>query len=364
MTALLCIACYLLAQPADLRFQKVEGGIEVVAPLSAELKAKLPAGKWTQEQGEEWLRVCLVDGKTGKAGPAMFGAYERHGSDLIFRPRFALEPGQLYRASFGPEKQTVIAEHRVPSRTAGEAVRVVKVYPTADVLPANHLKFYVYFSQPMRGGQAMFEQFAILDEDGKEVYDPWLHDEIWDEKENCLIIYIHPGRIKWGIILRELLGPVLLPEKRYTFVIRGAILDAEGRPMGKDYVKKFRTTAEDRKRIAVDDWKLTSPVAGTREPVELRFATSIDHRSLGRLLSILDASGQRVAGAVEIGKDEKTWAFRPERPWANQEYRVTVDPGLEDVAGNTPRRPFDLDLKAPPLPAPTLERPFRAAAGS
>lgn len=363
MAYLFCFSWCLLGQaPGDVRFAKVVDGMEVVAPLSAGQQVQVPAGKLTQDQGEEWLRVCLVDANSGKTGPPMFGAYQRRGLDLVFRPRFALEPGQLYRAYFGDAKQAVTADHRVPSLAPATPAHVVKVFPTGDVLPANHLKFYIYFSQPMRGGQAMFKQFAILDEDGKEVYDPWLHDEIWDEASNCLILYIHPGRIKWGILLRELLGPVLLPDRRYTLVVRGAILDAEGRPMGKDFAKSFRTTAEDRERIKVEDWKLSAPRVETREALAVHFSKAIDHRSLGRFLTIVDESGKVVDGKIEIGKDEKSWSFFPVQPWSGQEYRLTVDKRCEDVAGNTPLRPFDADLKVAPPPAPRCDVVFRPTA--
>ncbi len=355
MTPLLCLAWCLCGQaPADVRFVKSDGGVEVVAPLSAALQAKLRAGKLTQDQGEAWLRVCLVNAQSGKAGPPMFGACQRRAADLVFRPRTALEPGQLYRAHFGGDKANVTADYRVPSRTAGQLPRVVKVLPSADVLPANQLKFYIYFSQPMRGGQAIFQQLAILDEDGKEVYDPWLHDEIWDEKTCCLILYIHPGRIKWGIALRELLGPVLLPDRRYRLVIRGDMRDAEGQRLGKDFTKAFRTTAEDRTRINLADWKLRAPPAGTREPLHVQLGKTFDHRSLGQYLTVTDAAGKHVEGRIEIGKDEKACTFHPAAAWAPQEYRLNVHGELDDVAGNTPLRPFDRDLKAPAPPAKPL----------
>lgn len=363
MTPVLCIAWCLCGQaPADVRFAKVDGKVEIAAALPAALQAKLPAGKLTQDQGEAWLRVCVVDAKSGKPGPPMFGSYERRGGDLVFRPRVALERGMLYRAHFGPDRQSVTADYRVPSQAGGRVPHIVKVYPSADVLPANHLKFYIYFSQPMRGGQAIFNQIAILDENGKEVYDPWLHDEIWDEKTCCLILYIHPGRIKWGIALRELLGPVLLPNRRYRLVVRGEMLDAEGQPLGKDFIKAFRTTDEDRNRINLADWKLRAPASGTREPLSLELPKSIDHRSLNDYLTITDAAGKQVQGSAEIGKDEKAWTFRPAQPWSEREYRLNVHPELEDDAGNTPLRPFDLDLKAPALPAQRLHLPFHPAA--
>ena len=211
----------------------------------------------------------------------------------------------------------------------------------------------------MRGGRDIFDQICILDAQGNEIRDPWLRDELWDETDQVLIIYIHPGRIKWGLLLRETLGPVLLPGKEYAFVVRKTMLDAKGQQLGKDYVKKFRTTAEERTRIPMADWKLQAPGADTREPLTLGLPRVIDHTCLQKYLTIKDAKGQAVAGVITIGKDEKAWSFVPQNPWQAGEHTLHVDPPLEDVAGNTPIRAFDVDLKAP-LPEPqSLEIKFR-----
>src|SRR4029077_4857831 len=152
-------------------------------------------------------------------------------------------------------------DYRIPPPMAKAPPRVVKIYPSADVLPANHLRFYIHFDRPMRGGKELFKHLAILDDKGKEIDEPWLVDEIWDEENICLILYIHPGRIKWGVELRESMGPVLHEKRSYALVGGGAWTDLEGNKIGKDTIKKFRTTAEDRVRIELGDWKLTTPTA-------------------------------------------------------------------------------------------------------
>ena len=267
--------------------------------------------------------------------------------------------GKWYRASFGRESGPVdTADYKVPVLKLGPAPQVVKVYPTADVLPANVLRFTIYFSQPMRGGQEIFNQIRILGPDGKQIDEPWLLDEIWDESEQCLIIYIHPGRIKWGVALRDAMGPVCYPDKEYALVIGGEVCDAAGRKLGKDYVKIFRTTEEDRVRIDLSAWKILPPAAESRQPVAVSLGKSIDHKSLQRLLTVRDAQGRSVAGTGTVGKDEKSWSFVPARAWQKGEYRIEVGGRLEDVAGNTPLRPFDLDLKAPPLPPQRLSSSF------
>ena len=168
----------------------------------------------------------------------------------------------------------------------------------------------------------------------------------------------HPGRIKWGLVLREVLGPVLLPQREYTLVVRGSMVDANGHKLGKDVMKKFRTTAEDRVPINLGDWRVQAPKAGTTQPVTVSFPKSLDHKSLERFLTIMGRDGKSVAGTFTIGKDEKSWSFTPKDVWQNRTYQLDIDANLEDVAGNTPSRPFDLDLKAPKLPPQKLRFDF------
>src|SRR5438552_15354178 len=173
---------------------------------------------------------------------------------------------------------------------------VEHIYPTSDVLPANQLKFYIHFSKPMREGEAIFERIQILDEHGTLVEDPWRRTELWTADAKRLSLWIHPGRIKTGVNLREELGPVLEPNKSYTVVIRGEVEDADGQPLGKDVVKKFRTAAVDDRRPLPQDWKLTPPRAGTREALRLDFGEPLDHALMQRCIDVRDAAGKELPG--------------------------------------------------------------------
>lgn len=359
-TAMFLSAQLLLAQSTDspLRFEATPAGGQVVARLPAELAGKLPAGRLTQEQGEAILTLSLLADDAKTPGPSMFGKYERSGNELTFMPRFPLSAGAKYRASLRAAGRTISFDYSVPMLAAKAPPKVVTIYPTADVLPANHLRFYIYFDRPMRGGKDLFKHLAILDEKGKEIDEPWLVDEIWDEENNCLILFIHPGRIKWGVELRELMGPVLYEKRSYALVVRGEWTDLEGNKIGKDTIKKFRTTPEDRIRIELGDWTLTAPKAGTRDAVALTLPKSVDFRSLQTGLTVVNAKGQTIAGAIAIGKDEKSWRFTPTEPWQADAHRVSVSPDLEDVAGNTPSRPFDMDLLTPRQRAQKLQFEF------
>jgi hypothetical protein len=332
--------------------------IEVTATLPAKLADKLPAGKLSQEDGQNWLRLHLVN--NGKEGPAIFGSYQRKGNQLLFVPTYPLQPDYLYRVRFAPpDAPPVTVDYKVPPRPPRPPAEIVKLLPTDDVLPANHLRFYIYFSQPMRGGSEIFEQIRLLDADGKEVSDPWLHDELWNDDSTMLILYIHPGRIKWGVLLRLLMGPVLEPDRQYTLVISGDLMDGDGRKLGKEFRKKFSTTAEDRKRIELTSWKVKAPKAGTTNPVTIDFPKAIDHLGLERFLTVTDAKGNKVAGKVEVTRGERSWRFHPAQAWTAQEYAISVDERLEDVAGNTPAQPFDVDADAPVLAPQRLTLTFR-----
>ena len=47
----------------------------------------------------------------------------------------------------------------------------------------------------------------------------------------------------------------------------------------------------------------------------LTLAKSVDYRSLQTGLTVVNAKGEIVAGAIAIGKDEKSWHFTPAKSW-------------------------------------------------
>src|SRR6185295_287368 len=101
----------------------------------------------------------------------------------------------------------------------------------------------------------------------------------------------------------------------------------------KDYVKKFRTTPEDRVRIDLSQWKLSGTRASTRDPLTLTLPKIIDHRSLQRFLSVTDDQANPIKGKIAVGTNEKTWTFIPDQPWRIGAHYLTIDGQLEDVAG-------------------------------
>src|SRR6185436_15583273 len=87
----------------------------------------------------------------------------------------------------------------VPGKTTPPTV-VAQVYPTADALPANQLKFYLDFSAPMSFGDA-YRHIRLLDEEGRDVPRAFLQTahELWDARRQRFTLILDPGRIKRGL---------------------------------------------------------------------------------------------------------------------------------------------------------------------
>ncbi|MGB0579232.1 MAG: hypothetical protein ACPGVU_05970, partial [Limisphaerales bacterium] len=279
--------------------------------------------------------------------PPMFARVVRNGNALVLTPQFALTAGNSYHAILQrPNDSALRKVHRIPlpDRTVP---KVLAVYPRAKVVPANLLKFYLYFSEPMREGREIFDLIHLKDASGKSVHSPWRRQELWSDDARRLALWIHPGRIKRGVNLRETLGPVLSPNAEYTLVIDSRMRSATGVPLGRSHHTKFRTGPEDRECPAPQDWMIQTPAAKAKKPIRISASESFDHALLARHQWIEDSEGKRIAGQIKIGKGEHLWFFQPARPWKANVYRLCVDEWLEDLAGNTPHRKFERHINDP-----------------
>lgn len=334
--------------------------VSVVAELSGSQVAALPEGPIARQRGRGVLTFSIVD-NDGTSSAPMLGDYQRARSRLTFTPRFRLSAGSTYAAKLISESgKTLTITYRVkPESPRGTAV-VTDVFPTAKILPANSLKFYLHFSQPMREGRAIFERIHLLDENGEKVHDPWRRTELWSEDARRFTLWIHPGRVKQGVNLREDFGPVLRPGKRYTLLIEQIVQSQNGQTLAKPHRKTFRTTSDDRTRPLPQKWKLDLPPAGTRAPLRIEFGEPLDHALLQRCIKLETLDGKRVNSSSITAQNGDTVALlTPSASWQSADYKLMVSPILEDLAGNTPARVFDTDLSLKPGAEPQLEIRFR-----
>jgi hypothetical protein len=371
-TILVCVLT--LGAPGDsapaIRLQETKGAVTVaVTGLPRELLEAL--AKWKPDAAG-WGRVLAVyvDGaRKGKEAPlAMLGTYRIDKDVLRFTPRFPLVKGVRYRAVFDPAAlpggsgQAVAATLSLPKPEAKPTTVVRHIYPTADKLPENQLRFYLHFSAPMSRGDA-YAHVKLLDTKGKVVEWPFLEldPELWDPSGTRFTLFFHPGRVKRGLRPREEEGPVLVEGKRYTLVVDAGWRDADGNPLKEGFKKTFTVGAPDEARLDVKTWKLKAPAAGSRDPLRVTFPKPMDRALSERLVWVADGAGKKVAGKVELTERETLWSFTPERAWPAGAFHLVADTTLEDTCGNNLARPFEVDVLRPverEIKAETIKVPF------
>ena len=304
----------------------------------------------------DWQEILAVYVDTGSGGisdvPPILGTYRIEGSELIFQPRFPLEPGLAYRAVFSSDgaaditsSQTRTASFLVPKPDIAPSTRLQQVFPSIDVLPENQLKLYLHFSAPMSRGEA-YGWIRLLDETGQPVVLPFLEldEELWDREGKRLTLLFDPGRIKRGVRPLEEVGPAIEAGKRYTLEIDPSWRDAEGRPLIERHEKSFSVSGPDRESPGIQSWHLAPPDAGNTDPLVVEFPEPMDHALLLRTLEVVDSRGNRIAGSIHIDRRETRWQFTPQRPWTAGDYLLEIDTTLEDLAGNRVNRLFEVDV--------------------
>jgi hypothetical protein len=312
--------------------------VVVTAVLPASVAAGMPAGSLGEERGRRWLRLT----RRGASQP-LVGVYRREGQQLAFAPRFALLPGVVYHAELRLGERSLTAVYQLPAEAVlASAPRVLAMYPTAVALPANHLRFYVRFSEAMQTGDSFWKQVELFDEQRAErVEVAWRELDIWSKDRTLVTMLLHPGRVKKGIPFAAELGPVLHAGRRYRLRIGAALKSAAGIALGTPHDKRFRVGPADRERPHPRAWRIESPTAGSKDALVLHFAEKMDHVTMIPAVMVRTLAGTPVTGAAVAGAEERSWRFSPQRAWPPEPHRIDVAPSIEDLAGNTPMRLFD-----------------------
>lgn len=300
----------------------------------------------SHSESADWPKLLVVYVLPLKeSSPAVTGDYSLERGELVFRARYPMQPGVMYRAIFRPpDGAPVEATFEIIKPAVLLTTSVEQVYPSAESLPENTLKLYVHFSAPMSRGEA-YRRLRLLDDQGQVVELPFLEleEELWDPDGKRLTLLFDPGRIKRGLVPNEQVGPPIVQGHRYTLVIDAAWLDANGEPMKSGYQRQFLVLPPERRPVDLKKWRLKPPHAATPEPLEITFPRAMDRALLERMITVLDAAGHSVFGTINVDREETRWQFTPMRSWKAGAYRVRVDTALEDIAGNKVDLPFDVD---------------------
>ena len=290
-----------------------------------------------------WASIFAVYAGAGDV-PLLLGSYRVEAGVLAFHPQFPLAPGVHYRAVFHPPGAAAIEQtFDGPAADTRRLTRVDRVYPSADVLPSNLLRWYIYFSAPMSQGEAG-RRLHLLDENGKPLAGVFLPgEELWDPRFQRLTMTLDPGRIKRGLTSNQAMGPPIADGHRYTLAIDRDWPDARNVPMIEGFRKTFRGGPPERSKPDPKQWRLIPPKAGALNGLTVIFPVPMNYVLLQRMLRVSKGDGN-IAGQVTVDRQETRWLFTPRQAWAAGDYRLIIDTALEDLAGNSIAVAFDIDV--------------------
>lgn len=322
------------------------------APLTVDLAAD--GGKLTlrtNAAADPRLKVSAL--LEDRVLPVM-GRVEQKSDRLVFMPALPLLPGRKYQAEWLSEDGAI---RRVQFEMKAAAGRrpVVSLLPQAR-LPANALKIYLSFSEPMEQG-VFLERLKLLDAQGREIVGPFRETELWSPDGRRLTVWFHPGRQKTGVNLNEDEGPVLKAHSRCTLVVAGRWRSTAGEALGEDVRFEFETAPADHQTPDMSRWNISLPRAGSLEPLVVRFDEPLDPAMLTQALRV-QQKGRPNAVRVTVPASGQEWRAVPLAAWQAGTHELLADPLLEDLAGNSLTRLFEEEkgvVRAVPVLRRSLE---------
>jgi hypothetical protein len=307
--------------------------------------------------------------------PPVLGSLRLEEGRCLFLPRFPLQSGLPYRVVWTPPPGHGQSFAQILELPRGPAAppRLVAIYPSASRLPRNILRFYLQFSKPMQQGDS-WRYIELSTLDGRKLDQPFLEitEELWDPSGTRLTLLCDPARVKRGLVPREEAGSIFMEGQEYRLTVRGDWPDVDGNALGSSRAKRFTIVDDDFQQPDPRSWKIqidhpptsAKPTADKPRPLtdacslHLRFPEPLDHALLGRCITPVDIYGQSLAGSVFIEEQEQVWRFIPQLPLAPGCYHLDINPILEDVAGNSVERAFEVDLTRAGRPPPTCRLTF------
>ena len=348
-------------------------------PQSSEEPLTLQFGLGEVPSGVDWHRsfVVYVDSSEDQPTPlSVQGKYRLEADSVIFRPDFPFRAGTKYvvriDAALIADNGEVIGERitddgheyfetrfALPLQSVPATPEVVSIYPSGDELPANLLRFYVYFSTPMRRGQAE-SLIRLVDEYGNNVPNAFMtfKQELWSPDQTRLTVLFDPGRIKRGVETNLELGAPLVSGASYQLVVDSGWTSAEGRELQQTHTKQFRVVAALRSVPDPARWEIHAVHVGTQEELTVQLDRSYDHALLQQLIRVKDQTGRWVDGRVSVDRHETRWRFRPSGAWGSGKHELVIDAILEDVAGNNLQGLLDRPVGTPLSEVASLSRSF------
>ena len=230
---------------------------------------------------------------------------------------------------------------------------VEEVYPTTSKIPENILRFYIYFSEPIKDGSTI-KSVHIFNEENVEVNvygedspvtGVFLEtlEELWSPDYKRITLILDPGRVKTGLDAHEEFGRSFEAGKKYTMEIDTEIESVAGQKLAKKFTKEFEVIPEDRIPPNTDEWDVIVPQTNTPEPLKVEFNDILDHAQMVSFIRVYDTNNSSMRGEVKLTNNESVWEFYPNSKWEEGKYEIKIDVRLEDLAGNNLQGKFDRD---------------------
>jgi hypothetical protein len=262
--------------------------------------------------------------------------------EVIFVPLVPFTRGLTYEIKQADE---LIATITIPQSGRQFPTGLLNIYPSADTVPENLLKFYLEFSKPMQEGHAL-ENIFVIKNDKDTIPDVFLDllPELWNKERTVLTLWLDPGRIKQDLQPNKKMGAPLEQGNHYKLIIGRGWRDAEGNNLVAPVYKEFFVGSRDNKIPNYNAWEIQSPKAGATDPLKIFLHEPLDYYLLKNGVHITDSAGNEIAGTLLIHEKETILVFAPATGWKVGNYVVEIESRLEDPAGNNLNRPFDRDI--------------------
>jgi hypothetical protein len=282
-------------------------------------------------------RLYLEGRNVGRGMQAVSAS--RHDATIQLKFRYPLDPHADYELHH-PVLEEPLDIDGAPREATPPTVQ--GVVPNADVLPANVLRLYVEFDEPMSSKFRFSEAVEVVDLETGLPMDAALLDlerPLFDRTNTRLTVIFNPGRTKRGVGSNLEGGAPLRPNRRYALRIKAGLLDEDGDALNEDFEHEFRTVEPNRRALDTASWSIRAPTVGTREPLVIAFDRWLDPFQAENRIALANPFGRRFpAHAKSSGRELR---IQPTEGWQPGCYTLSVSPELEDVSGNRTIRAFD-----------------------
>src|SRR5271154_964866 len=156
----------------------------------------------------------------------------------------------------------------VAAASAGLDARPTGVaFPSGATVPENLLRIEMRFSEPLRRSLSL-DHVKLIDSNGLEITHAFFDLPLLSADGRRVTVLLDPGRIKSGLTANMVLGRALRAGSTVTLIVDDPAL------AGPIY-KTWQVTAFLANPPRPDQWTITRPRLGTRDPIELDLDTPL-----------------------------------------------------------------------------------------